>query len=68
MLQIKMHWDALVDYDGQTQVRMGIHIYSADDEEDAVRQALHFLHNGAFLDWDAFIEDGKDLFVDLGCM
>ena len=64
-MKFKMHWDATVDCGDRLEVRMGIRIICAEDEKDAVKRALHFLHNGAFIDWDAFLEN-EDFFMELG--
>ena len=63
-MTFKMHWDAVVDYNGHLEVRGGIHIICADCEKDGIQRALAFLHNGAFIDWDAFLEN-DNFFVDL---
>jgi hypothetical protein len=64
-MKFKMHWDATVECGDRLEVRMGIHIICAEDEKDAVQRALVFLHNGAFIDWDAFLEN-DECFVELG--
>ena len=64
-MEFKMHWDATVECGDRLEIRMGIHIFYADDEKDAVEHALRFLHNGTFIDWDAFLENG-DFFMELG--
>ena len=64
-MEFKMHWDAVVEYGDRLDIRMGIHIIYAEDEEDAVKHALDFLHNGAFVDWDAFLEN-DNFFLELG--
>lgn len=64
-MKFKMHWDATVDCGGRLEVRMGIHIICAEDEQDAIKHALRFLHNGAFIDWDAFLEN-DEFFMELG--
>lgn len=64
-MEFKMYWDATVECGDRLEIRMGIHIFYADDEKDAIERALHFLHNGAFIDWDAFLENG-DFFMELG--
>lgn len=63
-MTFKMHWDAIVDYDGYTEIRGGIHIVCANSEKEGIQCALNFLHNGAFIDWDAFLEN-DNFFVDL---
>jgi hypothetical protein len=63
-MKFKMYWDATVECGDHLEVRMGIHIICAEDEKDAVQRALAFLHNGAFVDWDAFIENDT-FFEDL---
>lgn len=64
-MTFKMHWDAIVEYEDHLEVRMGIHIICAENEKDAIQRALAFLHNGAFIDWDAFLEN-DEFFVELG--
>lgn len=63
-MTFKMHWDALVDYNDHVEIHAGIHIVCADSEKEGIRRALDFLHNGAFIDWDAFLEN-DDFFEDL---
>lgn len=63
-MTFKMHWDALVDYNDHFEIRGGIHIICADSEKDSIKRALKFLHNEAFIDWDAFIENDT-CFIDL---
>ena len=63
-MTFKMPWDALVDYNGHTEMRAGIHIVCADTEKEGIQRALSFLHNGAFIDWDAFLENDT-FFEDL---
>lgn len=64
-MKFKMHWDAVVETGDRLEVRMGIRIICAEDEKEAINHALNFLHNGAFVDWDAFLEN-EDFFVELG--
>ena len=64
-MKFKMHWDAVVEIEDRLEVRMGIRVICAENEKEAVKRALHFLHNGAFVDWDAFLEN-EDFFVELG--
>ena len=63
-MTFKMHWDAVVDCNGHLEVHSGIHIICAKSEKDGIKRALSFLKNGAFVDWDAFIENDT-FFVDL---
>lgn len=63
-MTFKMHWDAIVDYNGHLEIRGGIHVICAESEKDGIMRALNFLHNGAFIDWSAFIENDT-FFVDL---
>ena len=63
-MTFKMHWDALIDYNGHIEMRAGIHIICADSEKEGIQHALRFLNNGAFIDWDAFLENDT-FFEDL---
>ena len=63
-MTFKMHWDAIVDCNGHTEIHSGIHIVFADSKKEGIQHALDFLHNGAFVDWDAFLES-DNYFVDL---
>lgn len=63
-MTFKMHWDALVDFNGHMEMRGGVRIICADSEKEGIQKALNFLHNGAFIDWDAFLENDT-FFEDL---
>lgn len=64
-MKFKMHWSAVVETGDRLEIRMGIHIICAEDEKDAVKRAFSFLHNGAFVAWDAFLEN-DGFFMELG--
>ena len=63
-MTFKMHWDAIVDYNDHFEIRGGIHIILANSEKEGIKQALNFLQNEAFIDWDAFMENDT-FFIDL---
>ena len=63
-MTFKMHWDAIVDCNGHIEIRGGIRIVCANSEKEGIQRALNFLHNGMFIDWDAFLEN-DNFFEDL---
>jgi hypothetical protein len=54
-----MHWDGIIDCNGTVEMRAGIRVINADSQEDAIEYARKFFENGAFIVYDALLENGK---------
>lgn len=58
-MKFNMYYDMIVDCNGHTEVRTGIHVLLADNEVEALSKAKKFFNNESILDWDAILE-GND--------
>lgn len=65
MFECKMHWDGMIDHNGHIEVRSGIHIIRAENKKEAIKHATQFFMSGAFINYDALLENEKDNFVFL---
>ncbi len=54
-MKFKMEWSGVVEQNGYIEIRSGYRFVIADNEKEATKRALHFLHN--FINWDAILED-----------
>ena len=63
IMKFNMTWDGVIEQGGYTQLRFGVHAIIADNEKDAVKQAYDFFRHGAFIDWDAIVENDDFSFV-----
>lgn len=62
-MKFKLNWDGLIEQNGHVEGRFGVHIVMADNEKDAIKRAYNFFHSGAFINWDAILENDDFAYI-----
>lgn len=62
-MKFNMTWDGIIEHDGYTEVRFGVHAIIAEDEKDAMKHAYDFFRHNTFVDWDAIVENDNYCFA-----
>lgn len=62
-MKFKMEWEGTFECDGHVEIRGGIRVIVADNEKEAVKRAFKFFQYGHFVNWNAILEDGVNIYI-----